>query len=80
MLLRKIAASPKIFYSKKLLSSVRLMSVKSTFLKIDEHGEPHKVLKKCEVQLDSPADDEVLVKMLVAPINPAIINIIQGIA
>lgn len=56
------------------------MSVKSTFLQIDELGEPHKVLKKCETQLDSPKANEVLVKILASPINPAVINIIQGIS
>lgn len=55
-----------------------MMSIKSTFLQIEELGEPHKVLKKYETQLDSPKDNEVLVKMLVAPINPALINVIQG--
>lgn len=59
--------------------NIRLMSVKSTFLQINELGEPHKVLTKCETQLSSPKDNEVLVKMLAAPINPAVINIMQGI-
>lgn len=54
------------------------MSVKSTFLQIDELGEPDKVLKKLDAQLDGPQDNEVLVKILAAPINPAVINIIQG--
>lgn len=54
------------------------MSVKSTFLQIEELGDPQKVLKKCETQLDAPKENEVLVKILVAPINPAAINIIQG--
>lgn len=54
------------------------MSVKSTFLQIDQVGDPEKVLKKVEAQLDAPKENEVLVKMLAAPINPAVINIIQG--
>lgn len=57
---------------------IRAMSVKSTFLQIDEVGEPEKVLKKRETQLNSPKPNEILVKMLASPINPAIINIIQG--
>lgn len=64
--------------SKSFASQIRAMSVKSTFLQIDELGEPEKVLKKCETQLNSPKDNEILVKMLASPINPAIINIIQG--
>lgn len=54
------------------------MSVKSRFLQFGECGEPHKVLEIHETELDAPKDDEVLVKMLVAPINPADINVIQG--
>lgn len=54
------------------------MSVKSTFLQIDQVGDPEKVLKKVEAQLDGPKENEVLVRMLAAPINPANIIIIQG--
>lgn len=78
MLSRKIITNSKIGIPKLLSANIRSMSVKSTFLQIDELGEPHKVLKKCEAQLDTPKDNEVLVKMLASPINPAIINIIQG--
>lgn len=79
MLFQKVITSGRIISSKLSSLNIRTMSVKSTFLQIDELGEPDKVLKKCETQLDSPKDSEVLVKMLASPINPAIINIIQGI-
>lgn len=77
MLYRNIIAGGRIV-EKLLPINARSMSVKSVFLQIEELGEPDKVLKKCEVQLNSPKDNEVLVKMLAAPINPAVINIMQG--
>lgn len=54
------------------------MSVKSSFLQCDEFGSPEKVLQLRSAELNAPADNEVLVKILVSPINPADINIIQG--
>lgn len=68
----------KIGASKLFAFPIRTMSVKSKFLQIDELGDPEKVLKIREAQLNSPKDNEILVKMIAAPINPAIINIIQG--
>lgn len=54
------------------------MSVLSTYLEYAEHGEPGKVVTKREQRLDAPGPNEVLVKILAAPINPADINVIQG--
>lgn len=78
MLLQKVILNSRIIFPKLTLANIRSMSVKSTFLQIDELGDPDKVLKKCDAQLDAPKDNEVLVKMLASPINPAVINIIQG--
>ena len=78
MLSQKLISSGKIGLSKLLTANLRSMSVKSTFLQIDELGDPDKVLKKVEAQLDAPKENEVLVKILAAPINPANIIIIQG--
>lgn len=75
---QKVVTGGRIALPKLFAFQIRTMSVKSTYLQIDELGEPDKVLKKCETQLDSPKDNEILVKMLASPINPAIINIIQG--
>ncbi|KAL3882262.1 hypothetical protein ACJMK2_028624 [Sinanodonta woodiana] len=45
----------------------------------DEHGDPRKVLSGRNITLSAKLkDDEVLVKMLMAPINPADINMIEG--
>ncbi|XP_023241791.1 enoyl-[acyl-carrier-protein] reductase, mitochondrial-like [Centruroides sculpturatus] len=43
-----------------------------------EYGEPLKVVKKEEQSLKKLEGNEVLIKMLAAPINPADINMIQG--
>lgn len=65
---------------KQLISSGRRqpMSVLSSYLEYAEHGEPGKVVYKREAQLEAPKSNEVLVKILAAPINPADINVIQG--
>lgn len=54
------------------------MSVLSSYLEYAECGEPGKVVYKRDVQLGTPKPNEVLVKTLAAPINPADINVIQG--
>ncbi|XP_077337889.1 enoyl-[acyl-carrier-protein] reductase, mitochondrial isoform X2 [Lithobates pipiens] len=44
----------------------------------EKHGEPAQVLRLQKLEVTSPADYEVAVKMLAAPINPSDINMIQG--
>lgn len=55
------------------------MSVVATVLRYAEYGDPSKVVKKCEERLNDPESNEILVKILAAPINPADINTIQGL-
>ncbi|XP_068614951.1 enoyl-[acyl-carrier-protein] reductase, mitochondrial [Brachionichthys hirsutus] len=43
-----------------------------------EHGDPSKVVQLEDIDLPSRGVNDVLVKMLAAPINPADINMIQG--
>lgn len=44
-----------------------------------EYGDPNKVLKTSKSQLSGPLkDNEVLIKMLMAPVNPSDINMIEG--
>ncbi|XP_050298766.1 enoyl-[acyl-carrier-protein] reductase, mitochondrial isoform X2 [Anthonomus grandis grandis] len=43
-----------------------------------EYGDPLKVIQLTETELPDPKPDEVLVKLLAAPVNPADINTIQG--
>lgn len=77
MLLQRISGYHNVILS-ALHTQYRALSVKATILQVDEFGEPHKVVQAREQQLNAPGDNEVLVKMLVAPINPADINMIQG--
>lgn len=56
----------------------RQMSCLASVLRYVEYGEPGKVLKFCSESLATPGNDDLLVKVLLAPINPADINTIQG--
>ena len=51
----------------------------SLSVQFSAHGDPVKVLGLKETVLPSPGNDEVLVRMLAAPVNPADINIVQGV-
>lgn len=56
----------------------RSMSCLASVLRYSDYGDPAKVIKLCNEQLEAPQVDKVLVKILQAPINPADINTIQG--
>ncbi|XP_065091930.1 enoyl-[acyl-carrier-protein] reductase, mitochondrial [Ochlerotatus camptorhynchus] len=56
----------------------RHMSVVASVLRYSEFGDPAKVIQVLEETVSYPANGEVLVKTLGAPINPADINTIQG--
>lgn len=56
----------------------RNMSCMASVLRYADYGEPGKVLKLCSEQLAAPERDNLLVKIILAPINPADINTIQG--
>lgn len=45
----------------------------------DDFGDPAKVLKGKEFSIDRPASGQVLTKLLASPVNPADINMIQGV-
>lgn len=47
-------------------------------LKFRANGEPLDVLEMVEEELPEPDDYSCLIKVLLAPINPSDINIIQG--
>ncbi|XP_075218573.1 enoyl-[acyl-carrier-protein] reductase, mitochondrial [Lycorma delicatula] len=49
---------------------------KLTFFKF---GDPNKVVELVEEEPASPKKDEVLVKLVMAPVNPADMNLIQGV-
>lgn len=60
------------------LQWTRHMSVLAKSIKYTQHGEPADVLQLVEEKLEKPKSNQVLVKVLAAPINPADINTIQG--
>ena len=45
----------------------------------ESFGDPVKVLQGREIDLSKPASGQVLIKLIAAPINPADINMIQGV-
>jgi trans-2-enoyl-CoA reductase len=45
---------------------------------ISEHGDPATVARLGAVELPPPAPDEVRVRVLLAPINPADVNVLEG--
>jgi trans-2-enoyl-CoA reductase len=54
------------------------MSVMASVLRYSDYGDPGKVMTKCMEKLETPEGNQLLVKILIAPINPADINTIQG--
>lgn len=56
----------------------RAMSVVATSLKYSDFGEPVEVIKLTKDEISAPERNEVLVKILASPMNPADINTIQG--
>lgn len=56
----------------------RSMSVITSKLVYSEFGEPVDVIRRIDEQLPEIQQDDVLVKVLAAPINPADMNTIQG--
>lgn len=58
--------------------NLRSMANCATVLRYGDYGDPLNVIERCEEPIPQPKDGEVLVKMLLASINPADINTIQG--
>lgn len=56
----------------------RFKPTTATKLIYNEYGEPTDVLHKETEELPEPKNNEVLIKMIAAPVNPADINTIQG--
>ncbi|KAL9920406.1 enoyl-[acyl-carrier-protein] reductase, mitochondrial-like [Glossina fuscipes fuscipes] len=56
----------------------RKMAILAKALKFSNYGEPADVLELAQEPLPPPEKNQVLVKILAAPINPADINTIQG--
>uniref|UniRef100_A0A7R9EPV4 Enoyl-[acyl-carrier-protein] reductase, mitochondrial n=1 Tax=Timema bartmani TaxID=61472 RepID=A0A7R9EPV4_9NEOP len=61
------------------LGSCQARSISSQKLVFSEFGDPAKVVRLETEELPAPKSNEVLVRMLAAPLNPADINTIQGV-
>lgn len=75
-----IVLQMKLFISE--ISSINLGSLRrvtSKELRFEKFGEPLNVIEMVERPLPPLRENDVLIRMLAAPVNPADINIIQGI-
>lgn len=59
--------------------SLRSLGSGASALFYDDFGDPLTVIEQRELPIPQPKDGEVLIKMIMAPINPADINTIQGV-
>lgn len=57
---------------------IRFQSVMASKLLYSEYGDPMRVVQKVKEDLPDVQPEEVLIKMIAAPVNPADINTIQG--
>lgn len=79
MFAKRLLKKPGLSIPQQFTTNItRSLTVNCKYLQFDEFGDPDKVVKKYETTLETPKPNEVLVKILAAPINPADINIIQG--
>lgn len=77
-MLGRINKWPKLAFTSYKRLNNRFVSVVAKKLVYSEFGEPVDVVKLEEHPLPPLSNDEVLVKMLASPINPADMNTIQG--
>ncbi|KAJ9585290.1 hypothetical protein L9F63_002920 [Diploptera punctata] len=61
------------------LRFVRFQSILAKKLVYSEYGDPSKVVQQVTQTLPDPGSNEIVVRMLAAPVNPADINTIQGV-
>ncbi|XP_039275384.1 enoyl-[acyl-carrier-protein] reductase, mitochondrial [Nilaparvata lugens] len=75
--------SSRSFIKQKLLYNNQMnflsSQVISSKLVCDNFGDPKEVINLQEESLSMPENNEVLVKVVMAPVNPADINMIQGV-
>ncbi|XP_054268559.1 enoyl-[acyl-carrier-protein] reductase, mitochondrial-like isoform X1 [Macrosteles quadrilineatus] len=62
-----------------MLHQPRYMSIKAQKIELKEFGDPSKVLNLVECTYEEPVKDQVTLKFLLAPVNPADINTVQGV-
>lgn len=61
-----------------LINVLRYQSISASKLIYSEYGDPMKVVQKCKDDIPHIKENQVLIKMIAAPVNPADINTIQG--
>lgn len=74
-LVKKTASSLKYAAN---MTQARYQSSQASKLIYTEYGDPVKVVQKQQDPIPEVKPDEILIKMLAAPVNPADINTIQG--
>lgn len=75
---RRQFLSPVVHLRSRNVDKICARHLKSKQLMYTEFGDPAKVLKCEEVTIENLECQDVLVRMLAAPINPADINTIEG--
>jgi trans-2-enoyl-CoA reductase len=76
----KISGTVKPLLGGVLLRTYATIPTEAKVLRYHSHGRPEKVLKQETEKLPQQLrDNEVLLGMLIAPINPADINIVEGV-
>uniref|UniRef100_A0A1A9ZCP0 Enoyl-[acyl-carrier-protein] reductase, mitochondrial n=1 Tax=Glossina pallidipes TaxID=7398 RepID=A0A1A9ZCP0_GLOPL len=76
--MQKISCQRFLQKSFDLRQWTRKMAIVAKTLKFSNYGKPADVLEVAQESLPPPEKNQVLVKILTAPINPADINTIQG--
>lgn len=61
------------------LINKKFYSKKAIVLTYSDYGEPIKVISQVEEIIKAPTKNDVVLKMIASPVNPADINMIQGI-
>lgn len=76
--MKKLCSALKCNLAVKAITTLHVRNLMSKQLVYNEFGDPLHVVKYRECQVPSVGPEEVLVRMLAAPVNPADINTIQG--
>ncbi|XP_069178266.1 enoyl-[acyl-carrier-protein] reductase, mitochondrial-like [Procambarus clarkii] len=77
--LRRFALYPRTNVFANDIQRFRQFSGVGTSLVYEEYGDPEKVIVQTKTVLPKLQDDQVLIRMIAAPVNPADINTIQGV-
>lgn len=76
--LSKCILNLRLWESPSLIRNIGKRNVSRKSLVMSNHGEPMQVLELVEDEIKELGSDDILLKVLLAPINPGDINTIQG--